>query len=282
MATSLSSRIISYNDKLSKSDSQLADFLLENSENAGKLSIQELSSLTGISTATISRFAKKIGYDSYQDLKFDLSNSTAVKTDDFFREIKDSDSYYDMLVKNFSANIASLKATESIASEESLQKSVDLLLAARKCAFFGLGESNALALIAYHRFLKTPLIALYHQDFHYQQMIAAKMTKKDCAIVISHTGKNRDILRLVEILNERKVPVIGITSFAGSPFADQVDVALISVAEETSYRPEAVASTVSQISLLDSLFMIYGAKMKNQTNEALASIRQVIQKTRLP
>lgn len=282
MATSLSSRIISYNDKLSKSDSQLGDFLLENSENAGKLSIQELSSLTGISTATISRFAKKIGYDSYQDLKFDLSNSTAVKTDDFFREIKDSDSYYDMLVKNFSANIASLKATESIASEESLQKSVDLLLAARKCAFFGLGESNAIALIAYHRFLKTPLTALYHQDFHYQQMIAAKMTKKDCAVVISHTGKNRDCLRLVEILKERKVPVIGITSFAGSPFADLVDVALISVAEETSYRPEAVASTVSQISLLDSLFMIYGAKMKNQTNEALASIRQVIQKTRLP
>jgi DNA-binding MurR/RpiR family transcriptional regulator len=53
------------------------------------------------------------------------------------------------------------------------------------------------------------------------------------------------------------------------------------VAEETSYRPEALSSTVSQISLLDSLFMIYAVKTKNRTNEALSSIRQVIKKTRL-
>ncbi|MDR0299722.1 MAG: MurR/RpiR family transcriptional regulator [Streptococcaceae bacterium] len=285
MLASLKSRIISYSDKFSKTDTILANLLINNSEKIGKLSIQELSKISKVSTATISRFAKKIGYDSYQDLKFDISNSNSNASSkssyDFFRELNESDSYHDILKKNFAANIASLRSTEHLINEEQLQVAVNILLKSEKCAFFGLGASNAVALIAYHRFLKTPLVALYHQDFHYQQMIAAKLKKNDCAILISHTGKNRDVLQLVKILKDRQIPTIGITSFAGSPFAELVDVALISVAEETSYRPEALSSTVSQISVLDSLFMIYGVHMKSETNEALESIRRVIEKTRV-
>jgi len=281
MKNSLANRITSYNDKLSKSDTMIAEFLLKNSEKVSKLSIQELANLTGTSTATLSRFAKKIGYGSYQDLKFDISNSASTKSDDFFLELNESDNFHDILAKNFAANISSLQSTEDLTSNEQLEAAIQILLKSKKCAFFGMGGSNAVALIAYHRFLRTPLIALYHQDFHYQQMIAATMGAEDCAILISHTGKNRDTLRILEIFKERKVPVIGLTSFAGSPFAEKVDVALISVAEETAYRPEAVASTVSQISLLDSLFMIYGVQMKNQSNLALNSIRQVIRQTRL-
>lgn len=277
---SLINRIRSYEDKLSKSDKSLAEFILGNPVKAGKLSIQELSNLTHISIATISRFAKKIGYQSYQDLKFEMSSISPKRNDDFFHEINSSDSPYEMLIKNFGANIASLQATQAFITDTEIEKSVGLLLSAKKCAFLGLGASNAVALIAYHRFLKTPMTAFFSSDFHFQQMIAAKMTKGDCAIVISHSGKNRDTIRLVEILKERNVSVIGITSFAGSPFAEMVDIALISVAEETSYRLEAVSSTLSQISLLDSLFMIYGIQKKNKTNEALESIHEVIRKTR--
>ena len=51
--------------------------------------------------------------------------------------------------------------------------------------------------------------------------------------------------------------------------------------EEISFRPEAVASTVSQISLLDALLMMYGMKMKDVSEGTLSEIRKVISDSRI-
>ncbi|MGL4481770.1 MAG: MurR/RpiR family transcriptional regulator, partial [Lactococcus garvieae] len=45
--------------------------------------------------------------------------------------------------------------------------------------------------------------------------------------------------------------------------------------------PEAVASTVSQISLLDAIFLMYGMKAQDTIEDTLENIREVISQTRL-
>lgn len=60
MGAAFRSRIKSYYDDLSKGDQRLADYLLENSKESSRYSIQELAEATALSTATISRFAKKL------------------------------------------------------------------------------------------------------------------------------------------------------------------------------------------------------------------------------
>ncbi len=281
MAGTLITRINSYYDSLSKSDQAISDFLTQNIDTAARLSIQELALATNVSTATISRFAKKIGFASFQDLKLAIHITEPVNTDNFFSELAPSDSYKDILKKNFTSNISSLNATFNLVSEQDLEQTLEILLNADTVGFFGLGGSNAIAGIAFHKFLRMPLKTVYHQDFHYQQMLAAKLTAKDCAFVISHTGKNKDTLRIVEILKSRSVPVIAITSFANSLLAKAADVALISISEEISFRPEAVASTVSQISLLDAIFLMYGMKTQVETEDTIKNIRQIIKESRV-
>ncbi|AYG01272.1 MurR/RpiR family transcriptional regulator [Lactococcus allomyrinae] len=282
MARTLISRIKSYYDNLSKSDQAISDYLIANIDSAARLSIQDFAKNTNVSTATISRFSKKIGFNSFQELKLAIHATDSVSTDEFFSELSPADSYKEILTKNFNGNISSLNSTLNLVDEHKLNQTMDILLRAETCGFFGLGGSNAVALIAYHKFLRMPLQCVYHQDFHFQQMQAAKLTSKDCAFVISHTGKNKDTIHLLEILKSRGVPVIAITSFASSPLAKAADIALISISEEISYRPEAVASTVSQISLLDALFMMYGMKMKDVSESTLSEIRKVIRDSRLP
>lgn len=282
MAQSLTAHIHSYYNNLSKADQAICDYLMSEMDAVPTMTIQEIAEQTNISTATISRFAKKIGFDSFQELKLAAhGTSAASEKTDFFSELSDEDSAKDILVKNFNNSVSSLNATLTLLSEKDLEQAMSYLLKAKSCGFFGLGSSNAVALIAYHKFLRMPLSNVYHQDFHYQQMLAAKLTAKDCAFVISHTGKNKDALRILEILQEHGVPVIAITSFANSPLANQADVALISAAEEVAFRPEAVTSTVSQISLMDALFMIYAMKSKQKVKPSLQNIRDVIQATRL-
>lgn len=107
------------------------------------------------------------------------------------------------------------------------------------------------------------------------------MTSKDCAFVISHTGRNKDTMELINVLKKNDVPIIGITSYAGSPLAQASDIALISISEETFYRPEAISSVVSQLSIIDTLFLIYGIKMKTKAQKSIDKVREIIQETRL-
>ena len=75
MTQSLITRINSYYDNLSKSDQAISNYLIENMDSAARLSIQEFAKNTKVSTATISRFAKKIGFDSFQDLKLAIHST---------------------------------------------------------------------------------------------------------------------------------------------------------------------------------------------------------------
>jgi DNA-binding MurR/RpiR family transcriptional regulator len=119
----------------------------------------------------------------------------------------------------------------------------------------------------------------YVEDFHMQLMNCGKLTSEDCAFIISHTGRNKDIMRAVEILQERHVPIICITSNALSPIAKKADIVLVSISEETKFRPEAVTSTISQMLLIDTLFTLYSIKVDHD-HEYMKSIRQIINTTR--
>ena len=63
----------SYQD-FSKSEKRLADFFIQNPEEARGKTIIEVSERVGVSKATIVRFAKTLGYSGYRDfiLRFSI------------------------------------------------------------------------------------------------------------------------------------------------------------------------------------------------------------------
>ena len=87
MSRTLISRIRSYYDNLSKSDQAISDYLIANIDSAARLSIQEFAQKTHVSTATISRFSKKIGFNSFQELKLAIHATDSTRNDEFFSEL---------------------------------------------------------------------------------------------------------------------------------------------------------------------------------------------------
>jgi DNA-binding MurR/RpiR family transcriptional regulator len=274
------SRIKLFYHNLSKKEKSLADYLIDNSLVASRMSIQEISKEIGISVATTSRFAQKIGYRNFQEMKLSLHNVES-NQHSFFTTIEDDDSFMTIAKKTFRTSTQSLSATLSLLSEETLKKAFDILQGAKSLAFFGLGGSSVVSFEAYHKFMRTSLNCFYSQDYHIQLMKAAKLSENDAALVISHTGQNREILQIVDILKKNKVPIICVTSFPHSNLAKLSDVALISVAEETHYRPESLSSTVAQMSLIDSLFLSYANHQKSDAIQTIEKIREVINTTRV-
>lgn len=275
------SLIKSHYEDLSKSEKKVADYLIENIDTASFLSIKDVAAASETSIATISRLSKKLGFKNYQELRL-LLNSSQSSSENFFSvdNIGKEDSLVSIAKTAFLTGINSLTSTQAVLDNEDLERTVRLLEKSSSCGLFGFGGSNVVTLNAYHRFIRTSLKCIYSQDFHMQLMNAANMTSEDCALIVSHTGKNSDILRIVELLKKNEVPIIAITSNASSPLANSSDITLISISEETKYRPEAVSSLVAQITLIDSLFMIYALKVDDDYRY-FTRTRETINKTRM-
>ncbi|KRL55467.1 gluconate operon transcriptional regulator [Paucilactobacillus oligofermentans DSM 15707 = LMG 22743] len=242
-------------------------------------SIQELADSIDTSVSTISRFAKRIGYDNYPELqlaiKQQLDNPDIAAVD-----IDNHDPNILVAEKVFRSNSSSLNKTFDLLTETSLNKAVDLIKNCQKLTFFGLGASEVVALDGYHKFLRTQVEAIFNSDYHMALMQAAKMDENDCAIVISHSGQNLDTLKMARILKENRVPIIVITSFSASTLAKLGTTTFYSVSDDSKYRSQALSSLISQMSIIDCLYMSVMRDESKHNSPKLARINSVIKQTR--
>ena len=93
---------------LSAKEQTLGDYLLAHQLDASTWSISTLSQNAGVSTATVSRFAKNLGYANFQALRLALSQPQAKHR--LFEEIQPDDSLITMADKVFAANVDALNA----------------------------------------------------------------------------------------------------------------------------------------------------------------------------
>jgi DNA-binding MurR/RpiR family transcriptional regulator len=102
----------------------------------------------------------------------------------------------------------------------------------------------------------------------------------DCAIVVSHSGKNRQTLKIAETLKQRKVPVIGITGYPDSPLANHSDITFVSSSDESNYRSEGMYSLIAQMTVVDTLFMMATVRMGPATEDTIQNVQNIIESTR--
>ncbi|XKL58860.1 SIS domain-containing protein [Levilactobacillus brevis] len=136
------------------------------------------------------------------------------------------------------------------------------------------------ALDGYHKFLRTALSVTYYPDFDIQLMQAARLSDQDCAVVISHSGRNSETLQVVEELQRNDVSIIAITSYSGSPLAQAADVTFLSLTDEVNYRSEGMYSLISQLAILDTLFMMTVLRVSSRTGNVMTKVHDVIEQTR--
>ena len=283
MQKNINMLIKSYYDNLNGTSKDIADYLLKHPQTSSALTITDLARETSSSISSISRFAKKLGFNNFQELKINLLTSTNEKKEanNLFQEINPSDSLKDMAKKIFTSNISALNATIDTISQKQLENALEIITQKTSIAFFGLGASAIVALDGYHKFLRSDKTPLFANDYHMQLMMATTLKANSCAVIISHSGENKDALRIAQKLKEKNIATIGITSYGNSSLTKIVDVTLLSISEETNYQDEALHAIIAQISLIDTLFVLTAMTDDLQTTDVFQEIRATINDTRL-
>lgn len=263
-----------------KKESAIADYVLSNTKQVSKMTISEIAKELGFADSTIFQFTRKLGYKSFRDFRNDLLFEEYDPEISIHENIKPNDMPLLMAQKVFESSSKSLNDTYSIINEKDLTKAATLLLNSKLVSFFGLGGSNVVAYDAYHKFLRSPLKVQYSEDYHIQLMQASLLNKNDTALLITHTGLTKEILKIGNIARSNGANVITITSYVSNEIAKLSDVIFTSVSEETGYRSESLSSRIAQLAIIDSLFTIVMFNDEKKSTKSLYKIRNVINTTK--
>lgn len=277
---SVQKRIDSIYYSLSKTEQKIADFVLQSPNYVARNSISALSEKISISEAKIFQFSKKLGFKGFKDFKIGLLTDEFDSDISIHENIKSGDPISSIIQKVFDSSIKSLKDTLSLIDEQKMMEAVTILLNAHTVKVFGLGGSNCIAHDTYHKFLRSPITVNYTSDSLMQLMESTLLTKNDVAIIFSHTGRTKDIINMAKNIKNNDAKIIAITSSPSSKLAQLSDVCLVSVSEEISYRSEALASRISQLAIVDSLFVQIMFSDTKKANKTLRQIRLAIKDTR--
>lgn len=272
-------RIRSMREQLTGSDEKLANYIIENATITRSMTIQALAQSTKLSTATVSRFVKRIGYSSFREFSVSLAIATPTEAT-FFGEIDENDNPEAIVKKVFSGAQNALTATSDLLKPVDMIQATDWLINARRVGLFGIGGSSIVAFNGYHKLLRTPLDVEQHPDYDVQLMQAVRMKSSDVAIIISHSGRNSDTLKIAEQLKENGVKIIAITAYPQAELAKHADLVLASAAEEVNIRSESMSSLIAQITIVDSLFTLVGVRLGAKTQQIVDDMRVAIESTR--
>lgn len=244
----------------SNTEREVITYVLNHPQEAVKINIHELASRTFVSSSTITRLCKKTGFVNYKEYQRKLACELALKkeqnrTNDF--EIHQEDSLETLLQKSFDRSISALEDTRTLLDIRALKDSVELLTKTESITFFGSGASLLVGKDAYLKFsrIKKPCQVCEDQDI--QTVLARNMTKNQLAVLISYSGRTRHIVQIAEHLRENSVPSISITGFAESPLTRLVDHNLYVSAAESHFTSGKLASRISQLAVIDTLYLAY-------------------------
>jgi len=281
MAHDLLDRIRERLEELNRSERKVANVIIDDPAAATSLSIASLAQAASVSEPTVNRFCRNFGAKGYPDFKIKLAQSLAGGTPYVTRAVEPGDTATQYTHKIFGATIAALDEAQREVDMGAVERMVDYLTQAKQIHFFGLGASGAVAQDAQHKFFRFNLPVMVHIDVLMQRMVAAACHTGDVVVIISYTGRTRELVDIARVAREAGAVVLGITA-PKSPLAQECTATLeIATPEDTDhYMP--MTSRVIQLTLIDALATGVTLRRGEDFLPHLKKIKDSLRETRFP
>ncbi|MDO9094277.1 MAG: SIS domain-containing protein [Rubrivivax sp.] len=212
---------------LPPAEQRVAKLLLADPRSFATLPVSELSERAHVSKPTVVRFCRSVGYDGLADFKLKLAGSVNEGVPFVHRSVDDDDKAGDIVVKVIDNAVAAMLRYRNAAAAPAVERAIQALAETgrqsgqgRRIEFYGVGNSGIVAQDAQHKFFRLGVTAAAVSDGHMQVMSATMLKPGDCAVIISNSGRSRDLLDVAEIARKRGATVIVITA-SGSPLAQE-------------------------------------------------------------
>lgn len=211
---------------LRRSEAKVANVVLHDPSWVLESTVAGVSTRAEVSQPTVIRFCVAVGFSGFQEFKLKLAHSLALGRPATNSAIKGGDTLDAVADKIFEYTLTSLDWARQRLDRTALASAVDLLAGASSVTFFGFGASGVVAQDAQQKFPLFGVPCRAESDFHQQVMLASMMREGDVAVVVSNTGKTRQLVETARLARQSGAALIGLVGAEG-PVSAQCDVVLL-------------------------------------------------------
>jgi len=241
---------------LAPAEQRVAKLVLGDPRSFAQLPVSELADRAHVSKPTVVRFCRSMGYDGLSDFKLKLAGSVSEGVPFIHRSVDPDDKTGDVLVKVIDNAVAAFLKYRNDASTFAIDKAVEALASTyktgRRIEFYGVGNSGVVALDGQHKFFRLGVNTVAHSDGHMQVMSATLLGPGDCVVVISNSGRTRDLMDACDIARRNGATTIVITA-TGSPLATAGHIHLVADHPEGYDRYSPMVSRLLHLMIIDVL-----------------------------
>ena len=280
MNNNLLQRLSTQQDQLNRSERKVVQVIVADPQTATRMSIAALAELAKVSEPTVNRMCRSFGLKGYPDFKMELAQSMARGMPYVSQTVNQNDTAAQYTDKIFTSTMASLDTAKQQIDSKVIERAVDYLSQAQQICFFGMGASGAVAHDALHKFFRFNIPVVAHNDSLMMRMTAAACKRGDVLVLLSFTGRTKEMVEVARIGRSAGAVVIAITQI-GSSLAEEASLVLgVESPEDTDvYMP--MQSRMIQLTLIDVLATGVILRRGEDFHGHLKTIKQSLATTRL-
>ncbi|MDP3700010.1 MAG: SIS domain-containing protein [Hylemonella sp.] len=241
---------------LAPAEQRVGQLVLADPRAFANLPVSELADRSHVSKPTVVRFCRSMGYDGLSDFKLKLAGTVSEGVPFIHRSVDVDDKTSDVVVKVIDNTVSAFLKYRNNASTAAIDKAVAVLAATYKTGkrieFIGAGNSGIVALDAQHKFFRLGVNTVAYSDGHMQVMSASLMGPGDCMVIISNSGRTRDLMDACDIARKNGATTIVITT-SGSPLAMAGHIHLAADHPEGYDRYSPMVSRLLHLMIVDIL-----------------------------
>jgi RpiR family carbohydrate utilization transcriptional regulator len=262
---------------LSPAEQRVGKLVLADPRSFSSLPVAELADRSHVSKPTVVRFCRSVGYDGLADFKLKLAGTVNEGVPFVHRAVDEDDKPNDLIVKVIDNSVSALLKYRGDVAAHAMERAIEALTASardgRRIQFYGVGNSGIVAQDAQHKFFRLGVNAVAFSDGHVQVMAATMLQPGDCAVMISNSGRTRDLLDAAEIARRKGAQTI-VISCSGSPLAHQAQVLLAVDHPEDYDRYSPMVSRLLHLTVIDILTTAVALRLGPDLRPMLQEIKR--------
>lgn len=193
---------------LTPTDFEIFKYIISNKEKVCELSIQDLANETFVSSASIVRFAKKIGLEGFSELKYQLRLDLEQSTPSNCNSIS--------LLRN------DVEETLDLMLAQNLDPIVKKIKSANKIFCFGTdwGEKLSVQFLS-RNFMSNNIFMNIIPSITEMYWVLDQLSSDDLLIIVSFSGEDENLKKIITQLKSRNIPILSITPFSNNFLASE-------------------------------------------------------------
>ena len=258
-------------------EQRIAQFLLEYRDSLVAMNAAELAQAAGVSSASVIRFARQMGYRGYPEFKVDyLSDEKQHKAESLYGNLSRNDDTAQIIAKSGQLFISAIEKSLELLEPAAVDAVAQKLVEANRIVLFGIGSSAIVANDIFHKFIRVNKSALFSPDLHVQLSYSANLGDGDLAIAVTARGNTPEVNRMLKSAHDNGCTTIALTRFGQDDAARLADLILPYYYDEQHSQLGVITPQVLQLVIFDTLFFKYLTLANEDADIALQKGRQAV------